>query len=397
MKRTILLLSFLLLFFAATPVTWAQDSLITSLARKNVTTFTKQAGTFSGSGWEKIINTANASNDVLIGEDHFTNEIPYFTSAIASKIKFDNFFCEIDPFTAGILQQKISRLSPIALQQYVNTYGNTFSFYAFAPEFELLKQFTKSNTIIRGTDQILLIGDRVICSELQKTTKNKEAMEIYKLIADSSRSYFDNFLKDQRKPYYLLTDSFAKHIDQLSKLSLSKEEIKIIDALKMSAKIYSSQSHQLRVQLMKHQLMETYTNWSGKRNLFKYGANHLARGEIFPDVYDTGNLVASINDASYKNSLHIMILGISGTHASPFEGFPAENIDSNSSLFKALKPITKIVDDERWYCFDLLPVRKELEEGRLKVTSIKLQRIIKGYDLLVIVPKVSAAKFAKKQ
>lgn len=395
MNRPSLLLS-VFLFFATTSITFAQDSLLTSLAGKNVTTFSKQAGTFSGPGWEKIIKQAAASNDILIGEDHFTNEIPYFTSAIAAKIKFENFFCEIDPFTAEILQGKIKSLSQPALQGYVDTYGNTFSFYAFAPEFDLLKQLSKSNTTIRGTDQILLIGDRLICNELQQTTKNKTAKYLYKIIADSSKLYFDNFLKDHHKPFYLLSDDFAKNIDKLSLLKLSKRETKIIDALKLSAKIYKSQSHQLRVQLMKHQLMETYDSWSGKRNLFKYGANHLAKGESFLDVYDIGNLISSINDANYKSSLHIMILGISGSQASPFEGSPAENINPNSSILKSLKPITKIVEGEQWSCFDLLPLRKELNGGRLNIKDIKLQRIIKGYDLLVIIPKVTASRFTKK-
>ncbi|PZR27613.1 MAG: hypothetical protein DI538_25535 [Azospira oryzae] len=56
---------------------------------------------------------------MLIGEDHFTNEMPYFTSDIPSEVRFENFFCEIDPFTATILQQKINKLSPAAFQDYV--------------------------------------------------------------------------------------------------------------------------------------------------------------------------------------------------------------------------------------------------------------------------------------
>lgn len=114
------------------------------------------------------------------------------------------------------------------------------------------------------------------------------------------------------------------------------------------------------------------------------------------EIYDIGNLISDINDANYQNSLHIMILGISGTQASPFEGFPAENINPDESTFKSLKPIIKIIDGEQWNCFDLLPLRKELNAGRLKITDINLQRIIKGYDLLVIIPKVTAASFAKK-
>ena len=277
-------LLFPVLLLLTTSQLYGQDSLITSLSKKNLSTFTKAGDTFTGLGWEKIIKKSESANDVLIGEDHFTNEIPYFTSAIASKINFENFFCEIDPVTANILQQKITNLSPNALQDYVNTYGNTFSFYAYTPEFELLKQLTKANTKILGTDQILLIGDRVICGELQKTTKNLAAKKIYQTIASNSKIYFDRFLKDQSKPFYLLSDDFSKKMDTLSRLKLSVPERKIVNMFQLSAQIYKSQSHQLRVQLMKHQLMEVYGNWMGKRNLFKYGANHLSKAESFLEL-----------------------------------------------------------------------------------------------------------------
>ena len=395
MKKLSLLFLILLIFY--TTFCYAQDSLTTSLAKSSLSKFVKKQGSFAGSGWEEIINKAKVSTDVLIGEDHFTNEIPYFTSALAIQIKFDNFFCEIDPFTASILQEKIKALSAPDLKKYVNEFGNTFSFYAFGPEFDLLKQFTKSNTKIQGTDQILLIGDRVICNELQKNTKNVTAKKIYQLIASNSKIYFDNFLKDQSKPFYLLTDDFEKNVNKLASLPLSKQETKIIAALRLSAKIYKSQSHQLRVQLMKNQLMNKYTEWSGKRNLFKYGANHLAKGEGFLDVYDIGNLVSNIDDSNYQRSLHIMILGISGTQASPFEGYPEEKIDQNSDLLNTLRPITKLVDGDDWHCFDLLQLKNELMSGKLEVKDLRLERIIKGYDFLVIIPRVTASKFEKEK
>lgn len=391
MKQLFLVLCTLLSLFC-TCRSFAQDSVVTKLAKANVSSFSPEGNSFSGLGWTKIMEQVNVSNDILIGEDHFTNEIPYFTSALASQVKFDNFFCEIDPFTAGILQQKIKNLSQVELQKYVNRYGNTFSFYAFTPEFALLKQLTKSNTQIHGTDQILLVGDRVICSELQKITKNKKAKDIYATIENNSKIYFDNFLKDQSKPFYLLTEAFEKNIEDLSLLELSPKEIKIIAALRQSVKIYKSQNHHLRIQLMKNQLMEEYSQWAGKRNLFKYGANHLAKGESLMEIYDIGNLVNNIDDSKYKNSLHIMILSTSGTQASPFQGYPEEKIDENSNLLKTLKPITSAIEGNQWHCFNLLPLRKELNAGKISVPDIKLSRIIKGYDLLVIIPKVTASK-----
>ena len=392
-KYFIVLFALINLFYVYT--SFAQDSLITKLAKVNVLSFLPEGNSFSGLGWSKIMEMVKGSNDVLIGEDHFTAEIPYFTSALATQVKFDNFFCEIDPFTARILQKKIESLTKAELENYLNKYGNTFSFYAFTSEFDLLRQLTQSNTQIHGTDQIMVIGDRVICNELQKMTKNKKAKEIYTTIANNSKLYFENFLKDPSKPFYLLTDDFGKKLNELSLLTLSPEEGRIIDALKQSIQIYKTRNHHLRIQLMKNQLMQEHTSWADKRNLFKYGANHLAKGESLMEIYDLGNLINNVDDSQYKNSLHIMILGTSGTQASPFQGHPASKIDENSSLLKMLKPITSAAQGDQWQCYDMIPLRNALEQGKITLSDSKLSRVIKGYDLLVVIPKVTASKIAE--
>nr|WP_067059320.1 hypothetical protein [Mucilaginibacter sp. L294] len=393
MRKTLALTILLVSFY--TQLTFAQDSLITSLAKSNLSIFTKDGNKFTGAGWDNILTRAKSSDNVLIGEDHFTNETPFFVSALASQIRFDNFFCEIDPFTARILQDKIKTLSAPEMEKYVADYGNTFSFYAFAPEFDLLKQFTRSNTTINGTDQILLVGDALICNELQKTTQSNRAKEIYELIKNNSKTYFANFLKDQSKPFYLLTPEFEKNLDELSALKLSEHEVKIINALRLSAKIYKSQSHHLRVQLMKNQLMQVYTQWQDKKNLYKYGANHVAKDEGLMDTYDIGNLVSSIADSKFSSSYHIIVLGVSGTQASPFKGFPSEKVDANSGVLKSLSPLLKAVDGNGWHCIDLKPLRAALEDGKLVIKDNKLLHIIKGYDAFVVIPEVTASAFTE--
>lgn len=376
-------------------VAFAQDSLITALAQKNQTSFVKEANHFKGLGWDKILDQAKKSSNVMVGEEHFTNEVPFFVSKLAEQIKFDNFFCEIDPFTAHIFEQKIKTLSADALKKYTADYGNTFSFYAFESEFDLLKQLIKNNTNIRGTDQILLVADRLICNELMQTTKNKRAKAIYEAIRDQSKNHFAAFLKDQKNPFYLYTDDFEKKITELATLPLSPNEKKIIAALKLTAKIYKSQNHHLRIQLMKNQLMERYSEWANKKNLYKYGANHAAKGESLLQIFDIGNLVNNVADSQFTNSMHVIIVGKSGLQASPFPGFPAEKIDENSGILKSLKPFLKLVQNNEWQCLDMLPLREAISSGKIKVTDVRLLRIIKGFDLLVVIPEVTAAQFPK--
>ena len=50
------------------------------------------------------------SNSVLLGETHFTNEIPYFTNVIINEVKFDNYFLEVDPYSVDLIETKIKSL-----------------------------------------------------------------------------------------------------------------------------------------------------------------------------------------------------------------------------------------------------------------------------------------------
>jgi hypothetical protein len=373
--------------------TYGQDSLITDIAKKNLTVFTKESSGFTGQGWDKILGQARINDFVLIGEDHFTNEIPYFISAIASQIKFDNFFCEIDPYLANILQNNIKNFSEQELKKYIAEYSYAFSFFSLNHEFELFRQLVRSKTNIYGLDQVSLLSDRVICNNLLQRTKNIKAKKIYANIGDSSKIYFEAFLKDHNRPFYLLTDNFQKQLTELSLLDLSKEEKEIIEAFKISAKIYKEQNHHLRIQLMKDHLMKEYPGWSEKKNLFKFGGIHLAKGESLMKIYDIGNLVNNIADSKFKSSLNILVLEKSGTLGVPLKGFPEQPVDENSSNLKSLKPIFKAVNGEQWHCFDLISLREALESDKIIVKDKTLSRIIKGYDLLVIIPTVTPAKF----
>lgn len=388
--------SLVVIFTLLNSVLFSQDSVITQIAGKNMTTFSVKNQSFEGKGWDTIVSKVQKSDFVLIGEDHFINEIPFFFSALTNKVKFDNFFCEIDPYSAKIIESKIKNLSNTQLRNYVADFGNVFSFYAFDPEFNLLKQLVNSKTSIYGTDQILLVADRLVCSELKLKTKNAKAKKIYENIENKSKSYFAEFLKDQNKPFFMKTVEFESEIKKLLLLNLSQEEKEKAEALQLTAKIYNDEdSHHLRIQLMKSNLMKVYPEWKDKKNLFKFGANHLAKGESLLKIYDIGNLVNNVADSEFKNSLHIMILGKSGTQSSPFQGFPDEIVDENSGSFKLLKPFFDHVNSNEWSCFDMLPLRMALENGKLIVKDVKLARIIKGYDYLVIIPKVTASKFPK--
>lgn len=88
-----------------------------------------------------------------------------------------------------------------------------------------------------------------------------------------------------------------------------------------------------------------------------------------------------------------MVIGKSGTQSAPFKGFPEQIVDENSNELKPLKPLFSSMLSKEWHSFDMLPLRIALENGSIQIDNIQLERIVKGYDYVVIIPKVSAAPF----
>ena len=373
MKKTILLL--LTLFIAN--YNYGQDRVLDSLVQKNNFPFQIEKNvSFQGKGWDVLLNEIKQSNSVLLGETHFTNEIPYFTNAIINEVKFDNYFLEVDPYSVDIIETKIKSLSAEKLNSFVKEYSTNFSFLEQEPEFDLFKDLVQRNTKIYGVEQISIFADQMVISTLKETSKNKKAIEIYEQMLHNSKLASS---KEGLEKYYLLSEDCLQKIDLLLKLKLSDKERKQIEDLKLSREIYVKRSHPLRIQLLKNILLNQLADWKNKKNLFKFGANHLPKGETIltkTDIYDIGNLISNIEEANFRKSLHIMIVG------------KGEDGNDNASF----KSFLNVAKEDQWYCFDLRPLKKSILQNKLKVDDVYLSRVIKGYDYLIYIPKVTKSK-----
>ena len=374
--------------------TYAQDSLLQQIAAENSKLFQYQNGEFSGVGWDFIKEKINSSKNVLIGEDHFSNEIPAFIQSIVKTTDFDNFYIEIDPYSTKIIENTFKKMSEEARAAFNKEYSELFSFYALKPEYELLEYIMGKGTNLLGADQVVMYADRLIFQEIIKTTSSEEAKTIYAEIIDKSASHLKQFLENPAKPMYFMTPEFSADLLELQQLELSAREDQIIEDMQRSVIIYQEQNHRKRVQLILNQLMKDYPKWKDAKNLFKYGANHMARGESFLTIHDIGNVVANISSSNYESSFHLMIIGESGMLGAPFKTFPPSPVDIENGFYLSyLKPLFKITAGKSWHMFDLLPLRRAVENNSLTITNTNLLRVIKGFDVLVIIPEVSPAKF----
>ncbi len=374
-------ITFILLTLFITNFNNAQNLLLDSLVQKNGFPFQIDKNiSFHGKGWDVLRDEIKQSNSVLLGETHFTNEIPYFTNAVTNEVQFDNFFLEVDPYSVDIIQTKIKSLSDEQLNLFVNEYSTNFSFLEYEPEFALFEDLVKRNTKVYGAEQISLFADQMIISTLKETSKSKKVIEIYEQMLHNSKLAGS---KEGLEKYYLLSEDCLQKIDLLLQLKLSDKERKEIEDLKLSREIYVKRSHPLRIQLLKNILLTQMPEWKSKKNLFKFGAVHVPKGETIltkTDIYDIGNLISNIEEANYRKSLHIMLIG---------KGDKDDDISFKSFL--------NVAKDDQWYCFDLRPLKKSILQNKLKINDIYLSRVIKGYDYLVYIPKVTKSKEIYKE
>jgi hypothetical protein len=376
---------------------WAGASGFDDLARQHQFSMSVSKEGFAGPGWEFLSQRVAEARYVAVGEDHFTNEIPLFVEAVAEIEPFEVFYIEVDPFSTRIIERSIRQAGMSERQAFRREYGDLYSFYALEPEYRLLEKLVEGGAELLGSDQVVMYADRLIFQDWLAKTGNAQARAIYQHVITRSRQHLEAFLEHPDEPnfseIYFMTPAFAADLEALSALRLSDEEHAIIDAMKRSVDIYATRSHRKRVQLIKHQLMADYPRWIGKRTLFKYGSNHLARGESFLTVQDIGNLVANLAEAHYHESFHIMVLGESGKQASSFRGFPDSPVNPDGFYLKHLQPFFALTPEGSWSVFDLVPLRRAHEKGELALDNTNLVRSLKGFDALVLIPAVTPARF----
>ncbi|MDR3006452.1 MAG: hypothetical protein LBV59_00870 [Sphingobacterium sp.] len=353
---------------------YAQNTLMDSLIQKNYSTFRKNnSNGFEGKGWITLQDEINKNNSLLLGEVHFTNEVPYFTNAVINAIKFDNYILEVDPYTINTITTKIKSLSSAELDKFRDEYGSALSFLKGETEFNLFKNIVQQDIKTYGAEQISLFSDRLLFSELSKQSKNDKAKEIYQQMIANSASY------DTKKntTFYLFSDDCLAKMNALSAMNISANEKEQLEALKLSRELYLNRIHPLRIQYLKHLVLNKLSEWKDKKNLFKFGANHMPKGESLMEVFDVGNLVSNIEEANYRKSLHIMLIGKG-------EGQTLADLDQYKSFLNVVK-------DDNWYAYDLRPLKQAVSKQKLKVEDLELERIIKGYDYLVFIPNLTKA------
>lgn len=384
----------------------AQDSTLTRLIGRNQLSLSASGSTFSGSGWDKLLADVRKSQFVLVGEDHGIAQIPPFVAAVAREFKPALYALEVDPYVAANLTRFAAQ--PGQPTAYLRQYPGALCFATLAEEFELARTLRAQQARLLGPDQVFITNAAPTYRQLAKQVKGKVAHAYFMRLAGAYERQAQASLRTT-KPAFVMRQQTPAAIDSL--LALTKGESPAVQQLAQdyaaSYRIYTTGSHQARVDLMKRKLLQelrpyqTATELATPKMLLKFGALHLARGASpikFGEFYDLGNLVQNLADVQDKQSLHLLVLGKQGTKVSGLglllAGRAAETYTADLYNAKAPLPVMPFMDKANgpaWSVFDLRPLREALTDNVLRVPNQSLQRIILGYDYLIIIPETTAS------
>ncbi|AMR29292.1 hypothetical protein A0257_20780 [Hymenobacter psoromatis] len=396
----------MLIYFLSRRVASAQDSTLTRLIHQNQYALTPQGSQFSGPGWDKLRASIQKSQFVLLGEDHGTAQIPQFAAAVAREFRPAVFVAEVDPYVAQTLTQLAAQ--PGLPTAYARQYPQALCFYDWREEFELIRSLRAQQVRLVGLDQVFLANAAPTYARLASEVKSKTAKAYFQRRATAFQAR-DQANERLGKKDYILASQPAAALDSLRTLTQGESPAvrQLVQDYAASYAIYQSQfkgtgGHQERLNLMRRHLLQEFQRYQPattqpvSKMLFKFGDAHLARG-LSPitgdDFYDVGNLAQDLAQAQDQTSLHLYVAGRQGSAAISLNPtFPDKIARTYAATDKPkLQLFFAQMSSPAWSVFDLRPARRALTAGTLHLASPGLQRIIQGYDYLVVIPETTAS------
>ncbi|UOQ70665.1 hypothetical protein [Hymenobacter cellulosilyticus] len=383
----------------------AQDSTLTRLIRQNQLSMLLQNRQFAGTGWDKLQQEVRGSQFVAVGEMHGTAQIPQLTAALAQVLQPKIFAVEISPSETQDLNRVVDQ--PAAHRAFQQQHPFALSFFSWSEEAALVRQLRAQQVQIMGIDQDNMFAAGRLYSRLAELSKSK-ATKTYLLRRAAAIQAHDRAVMGSQGEQITMMQQSAASLDSL--VNLTRKESAQVQALVQgyvtSARIYQNNvkpatnaaSHLERIGLMKRNLLLQLRPYQPTgtealpKMLFKFGAEHCARGLSRAGVYDVGNMVVNLADMQTQKSLHILVLGKQGTTT---HGFNPDDASKNTTSYSAestsmYKLFFEQAAPQAWSVIDLRPLRRALVSRKLQLNSTALERIIQGYDYFLIIPETTA-------
>jgi hypothetical protein len=366
---------------------------------------------FSGPGATVLSDAIDASRYVLIGESHFSREIPAFTTNVCRLMApggLTAMAVEVGPEAAGAVNARLR--APDREQQmsdFVSAHPDAMAFLngrdenqtaadcagAAGPDFQLWgldQEFLGASGYL--FEQMLAAGPGPLARARIEALAEQERTATQAALA--SGSPYDLFLL---KADDATLDQAGAAIDQdggdrVRALFAALRETR---AIYQASQARSGDPNGRRARLMKRTLAAHLADLPQARVLMKFGAYHLYKGYNPLGQRDVGNFVAEHADGQGVQSLNMIVVGARGAEAGyngvgrqvkvhDFDAITDEDSDWRKDVTLA-RPADMAPGD--WFVVDL----RRLRGSDLDALTPEWRDLIRGYDLAVVAPELSAS------
>jgi hypothetical protein len=369
-------------------------------------------GVLSGPGAAVLESAIHDAQYVLIGEDHVTREIPQFAAAVCDIMApqgLSTMAVETGPQAAEFVSSSFGKPDRLTqMKELLRKYPDSIAFLNIRQENDLVAhcaEMARHNHFqLWGLDQEFLGSAGWLLDRILATHPGPSAVTaITKLKSQEEHDAARAMQTGDTSNLFLLSASDSELHEVAAVLQREGNATanllfrELIDSHEIYVKNRQGlpESNHQRARLLKQNFLYDFeamqASHSEGKILIKFGDWHLYKGINPIQQRDLGNYVAELADGQRSNSLHICVLGAKGTHREyDAYGRPTRLSDfvlDEDRDYRWLKPAIDAQLLDSWTLYDL----RKLRFQSLGNVDPDLERLIYGYDLLIIIPEVTPA------
>lgn len=381
-----------------------QDSALVAAFAANRHPLRLEQGALAGPGGELLIRESGAAQFTLLGEEHGVREIPALAAALLRGVRprgYRHLAIEVSPLSA----RRIAEIAGIpepqrAFEELFRDPLNWMPFYTMPPETEFLAWAAgrEGSYTVWGLDYEVW-ADRYWLRRLEAIVapKARPAVAAARARADSG---FARAARGDPSQIFSFTapESLFTALREAVGPASGSEPAEILEVLERTVDINrpflagrNYESNLKRSTYLKENFLRAYEAARGSGGgppgmLLKFGAFHMERGLNGVRQHDVGWLAGALAEANGSRSFHSLAVGGPGTRHAVFDirtltyrPQPVEWIEAD-----AMRPVREARDSGDFVVFDLRPIRALIQDRRLRDVAAQLERIVFGFDVLVV-------------
>jgi hypothetical protein len=364
-------------------------------------------GAFGGAGATILAQAVSDARYVLIGEDHLTREIPQFTADLCRLMAPKGLAAlavEVGPQAAAVVDANLRRPDRRdRIAAFMLAHPDSMAFQNGNDESDMAAacaQAAGPGFRLWGLDQEFFGAAGNLIERMTSAHPGPIARAAIARLATAERSATAAALLSG-SPGQLLVYAITDRERDDARAAIAKDGGARVRALfaafEETRAIYLSQntdpyaSNGARARLMKRTLLDYLTGAPEQaRVLFKFGDAHVRKGINGFGQRDLGNFVAERADGEGVASLHLLVVGLRGTHAL-YNGVGRQvrhepfvlTDDADFAWLKDAVPGGDATKD--WTLLDLRPLRVRPPRD----LPAAWKQVIDGFDMVVVAPAVT--------